>query len=72
MKDLSRTAGKVINNKINLSNIYYWNGKFWIGDWEYSAFKDENIIQGNHFESRIEPILKCQQEWLVPPEYLAP
>lgn len=62
----------MLNNKINLSNLFYINGKFCLGEWEYSAFKEENKIQGNHFESRVEPILKCDKEWLVSPEYLAP
>lgn len=72
MKDLVRTESKVINNKINLSNLFLVNGRVVVGDWEYAAFKKGSEIQGNYFEARVEPILKCEKEWLLSPEYLAP
>ena len=72
VKDLHKVSQKVLNNKINLSNLFYINGKLCLGEWEYSAFKESNQIQGNHFESRVEPILKCNNDWLLSPEYLAP
>ena len=38
---MHKISKKVINNKINLSNIFYLNGKFCLVEWEYSAFKEE-------------------------------
>jgi hypothetical protein len=38
-----------MNNKFNLSNIFYVNGEFILSDWEYSAVRNQNEIQGNLF-----------------------
>ena len=56
-----------MNNKINLSNMFYINGEIVVSDWEYSAVRRENKIQGNHFQLRLQPILKYENDWLVTP-----
>jgi len=33
VKDLKKISGKVLNNKINTSNIFYFKGKFILGEW---------------------------------------
>lgn len=37
---MSKISKNVINNKINLSNMFYLNGKLCLAEWEYSAFKE--------------------------------
>ena len=56
---LKKVENRVLNNKINPSNIFVLKGnKVCVGEWGYSSFRDEFDIQSSKFESRIQPILK--------------
>jgi hypothetical protein len=43
-----------------------------LGEWGFSTFRETHFIQGIDFENRLDPVLKSQNEWLIPPEYMAP
>ena len=43
-----------------------------VGEWGYSSFRQQYQIQDNKFQSRVNPILKSNKEWLATPEYLSP
>jgi serine/threonine protein kinase len=71
--DLKAVQGKVINNKIYPDNLFLTkNYKLCLAEWGYSSFREAFNIQTNSFESRVEPILRGNKDWLVSPEYLAP
>lgn len=69
---LKNIEGKVLNNKINSSNIFLLSNGAYLGDWGYSSFRDEFLIRENRFEKRLYGILKGENDWFVSPEYLAP
>lgn len=43
-----------------------------MGEWGFASYRETHLIQGMEFENRLDPILKSQHEWLIPPEYMAP
>jgi hypothetical protein len=57
--EMKKIEGKVLNNKINLSNLFIVNAsKLVLAEWGHSSFRQEYDIQYNKFESRKDPILK--------------
>lgn len=70
---MKKFEGKILNNKINTANLFISkNENIRLGEWGFASFKETHLIQNMEFQNRIEPIVKSQKEWFVPPEYLAP
>ena len=67
-----KLQGKVINNKLNLANLFLKDDRLVIAEWGHSSFRETFDIQLNKFESRQKGHLQGQHSWLVSPEYLAP
>ena len=56
---LKKVENRILNNKINPSNIFILKGnKVCIGEWGYSSFRQQFDIQASKFQSRVHPILK--------------
>ena len=70
---MKQFESKIVNHKVCTGNIYLVKNDNWrLGEWGFSSFRESHTIQGMEFENRVEPILKSQKEWFVPPEYMAP
>lgn len=70
---MSQFEGRLLNNKLTLSNLYPTSGDKWrLGEWGFACFRETHTIQQLQFQNRLDPVIKSQQEWFVPPEYLAP
>jgi serine/threonine protein kinase len=70
--ELKGVEGKVLNNKINPSNLFLRSDGLHLAEWGYASFRDEFTIRENRFEKRRYGVLKGERDWFVSPEYLAP